>query len=62
MYDVEHPNGQASETVKSFLHNTKAAKDTLEQITAYAAAQFGAQFRTHVYSILIVKNTARILR
>jgi len=62
VYDVEHPNGQAGETVKSFLRNTKAAKDTLGQITAYAAAQFGAQFRTHVYSILIVKDTARILR
>ena len=60
--DVAHPNGQAGETVKSFLRNRKAGRDTLGQITAYAAAQFGAQFRTHVYSILIVKDTARILR
>ena len=57
VYDVAHPNAKASETVKSFLRNTKAAKDTLGQITAYAAAQFGAQFRTHIYSILIIKDT-----
>ena len=62
VYDVAHLNGKASKTVKSFLCNTKAAKDTLGQITAYAAAQFGAQFCTHIYSILIVKGTARILR
>jgi hypothetical protein len=66
VHDVDHPKfpngGESRETVKSFLRNTKAAKDTLGQITAYAAAQFGAQFRTHIYSILIVKDTARILR
>ncbi|KAF8220425.1 hypothetical protein L208DRAFT_1118031, partial [Tricholoma matsutake] len=40
----------------------KAAKDTLGQITAYAAAQLGSQFHTHIYSVLIIKDTARILR
>ncbi|KAF8218872.1 hypothetical protein L208DRAFT_1096653, partial [Tricholoma matsutake] len=49
-------------TVKSFLRDTKAAKDTLGQITAYAAAQLGSQFCTHIYSVLIIKDTARILR
>ena len=34
----------------------------LGQITSYAAAQLGAQFRTHAYSVLIVKDQARILR
>ena len=58
VYDVAHPNAKAGETVKSFLCNTKAAKDTLGQITAYAAAQFGAQFCTHIYSILIIKDTS----
>lgn len=49
-------------SVPSFLHETKSADDTLGQITTYAAAHLGSQFRTHVYSILIVKGTARILR
>jgi hypothetical protein len=44
------------------LSNTKSARDTLGQITSYAAAQFGAQFRTHLYSVFICKDTARILR
>lgn len=46
----------------SFLSTTKTARDTLGQITSYAAVQFGAQFRTHVYSIFICRDTARILR
>jgi hypothetical protein len=48
-------------TVQTFLCDTKSAKDMLGQITSYAAAQLGAQFCTHVYSVLIVKETARIL-
>lgn len=47
---------------QSFLHATQAGKDTLGQITSYAAAQLGAQFRTHVYSVFILRDTARILR
>ena len=61
VYDVEHPHDKDGKTVKSFLCNTKAAKDTLGQITAYAAAQLGSQFCTHIYSVLIIKDTARIL-
>lgn len=62
VHDIKHPVGEDGRTVKSFLRNTKTAKDTLGQITAYAAAQLGSQFRTHIYSILIIKDTARILR
>lgn len=47
---------------QTFLNSSNAAMDTLGQITSYAAAQLGAQFRTHAYSVLIVKDTARILR
>lgn len=47
---------------QSFLSRSKSADDTLGQITSYAAAQLGAQFRTHLYSVFIVKDTARILR
>ena len=34
----------------------------LGQITSYAVAQLGSQFRTCVYSILIVKDSARIIQ
>jgi hypothetical protein len=47
---------------QSLLRDTKAAYDTLGQITSYAAAQLGAQFRTHVFSIFILRDTARLLR
>jgi hypothetical protein len=33
-----------SSSCQSFLHDTQAGKDTLGQITSYAAAQLGAQF------------------
>ncbi|KAG2030244.1 hypothetical protein BDR03DRAFT_878788, partial [Suillus americanus] len=36
--------------------------DTLGQITSYAAAQLGAQYRTHAFSVLIVRSLARIIR
>ncbi|KAF8229269.1 hypothetical protein L208DRAFT_1287467 [Tricholoma matsutake] len=48
--------------VNSFLHQTKTANDTLGQITSYAAAQLGSQFQTHLYSIFILKDTARLLQ
>jgi len=60
VHDAQCPD--CGGTVQTFLRDTKSAKDTLGQITSYAAVQFGAQFRTHVYSVLIVKDTARILR
>ena len=50
-------NGQ-----KSFLHDSKAGKDTLGQITSYAAAQLGTQFQTHAFSVFILRDTARILQ
>ncbi|KAF8235488.1 hypothetical protein L208DRAFT_1023003, partial [Tricholoma matsutake] len=58
----DNPFCDDGKTVKSFLRDTKAAKDTLGQITAYAAARLGSQFCTHIYFILIIKDTARILR
>ncbi|KAF9238624.1 hypothetical protein BU15DRAFT_35324, partial [Melanogaster broomeanus] len=45
-----------------FLRENKSAVDTLGQITAYASAQLGSQFRTHCYSVLIVSSAARIIR
>jgi hypothetical protein len=61
VYDMKHPD-KDGKTVKSFLCDTKADKDTLGQITACAAAQLGSQLRTHIYSVLIIKDTARLLR
>lgn len=46
----------------SFLRSSNSATDTAGQITAYTAAQLGAQFRTCVYSILIVASYARLIR
>ena len=62
VHDVQCPACPAGATVQSFLRDTKAANDTLGQITSYAAAQLGAQFRTHIFSVFILKDTARILR
>lgn len=57
-----YPNGNDPVQQYSFLRNTKAGVDTAGQITAYAAAQLGSQFRTCVYSVLIVKSWARLIR
>lgn len=50
------PDGQ------SFITDSMKSHDTLGQITSYAAAQLGAQFRTHIFAVLIIKDTARLLR
>jgi hypothetical protein len=42
--------------------SSKTAVDTLGQITAYAAAHLGSQFRTHIYSVFIIRNNARLLQ
>ena len=63
VHNVQRPLPSGGDiTVESFLRDTKSADDTLGQITAYATAQLGSQFRTHTYSVLIVKGMARILR
>ncbi|KAI5982204.1 hypothetical protein EDC04DRAFT_2522389, partial [Pisolithus marmoratus] len=46
----------------SFVHPSKSVKDTLGQITAYASAQLGSQYCTHAFSVLIVWDTAHIMR
>jgi hypothetical protein len=46
----------------SFINQTMKGMDTLGQITSYAAAQLGAQYRTHIFSVLIVGSFARIIR
>ena len=46
---------------KTIIRSSKNTDDTLGQITAYAAVQLAAQFRTHVYSVFILGCNARIL-
>ncbi|KAF8889853.1 hypothetical protein BD779DRAFT_1519293 [Infundibulicybe gibba] len=50
------------DNVGSVEHNSKAARDTLGQITLYATAHLAAQFRTHIFSLLVFKNHSRLLR
>lgn len=44
------------------MRNIPSGRDSFGQITAYAAAQIGCQWRTCVYSIFIMKEYARLLR
>lgn len=53
---------QHSTPIKSVISHTEKGMDTLGQITSYAAAQLGTQFRTHAFSVLIVCDYARIIR
>lgn len=46
----------------SVISQTEKGMDTLGQITSYTAAQLGTQFRTHAFSVLIVRDRARIIR
>ncbi|KAG1854333.1 hypothetical protein C8R48DRAFT_610055, partial [Suillus tomentosus] len=46
----------------SIVSSTDNSMDTLGQITSYAAAQLGAQYRSHAFSVLIVRDRARIIR
>jgi hypothetical protein len=49
-------------TANGFLHSSERARQTLGQMTSYATAHLAAQFRTHVFSILLFRETARLLR
>lgn len=53
---------QPSPRLDSVISHTEKGMDTLGQITSYAAAQLGTQFRTHAFSVLIVCDRARIIR
>lgn len=47
---------------KTFLRTTEKAKNTLGQITSCAAAHQSAQFRAHIFSLLVLPSYFRILR
>ncbi|KAF8496601.1 hypothetical protein BU17DRAFT_23755, partial [Hysterangium stoloniferum] len=46
----------------SLERTSKVALDTLGQITLYATAHQAAQFRTHVFLVLVFPNYARFMR
>ncbi|KIL67560.1 hypothetical protein M378DRAFT_9337 [Amanita muscaria Koide BX008] len=45
-----------------FEASTSQARDTLGQVTTYATAHLAAQFRTHVFLVLIFPTYARLMR
>ena len=47
---------------KRFLCDSERARQTLGQVTSYATAHLAAQFRTHVFFILLLRKSARIMR
>lgn len=59
---VEHPTHDPLEHPIFFHKGSKVARDTLGQITSYAAAQLGVQLRTHIFSVFILLDTARLIR
>ena len=46
----------------AFEHDSNTSKDTMGQITSYAVAQLAMQFRTPIFSVLIFKTSARLIR
>ena len=49
-------------TDNPFMSTTSLGRHVAGQITAYATSILSAQYRTHVFLILIVKDSARLLR
>ncbi|KAF8873779.1 hypothetical protein BD779DRAFT_1679046 [Infundibulicybe gibba] len=52
----------SSDDPESFERDSRATRDTLGQITLYAAAHLAAQFRTHIFSLLVFREHSRLLR
>ena len=55
-------NDPFQDEVPSFERDTEKACETLGQITSYATAHMAAQFRTHIFSLLVLPKYARLLR
>ena len=49
-------------TPKGFMRDSDRARQTLGQVACYATAHLAAQFRTHTFSILLFRETARLMR
>lgn len=49
-------------TGNPFVNDSPYVRKTLGRITRSIAAQMGSQYRTHIFSVLIVKDYARLMR
>ena len=49
-------------TVEGFLCDSERPRQTLGQLTSYTSAHLAAQFRTHVFSVLLFSKSARLMR
>ncbi|KAG0695100.1 hypothetical protein DFH29DRAFT_787732, partial [Suillus ampliporus] len=58
-HDALNKNPRVDQPIVS---QTNKGFNTLGQITSYAVTQLGAQYRTHAFSVLIIRNRARIIR
>lgn len=52
----------AGTTIGSFMETDTKGRETAGQIISYATLILGAQYRTHTFSVLIVKDYARLIR
>lgn len=55
-------NATPSLSLNPIMKTSSTACTTCGQITAYATSQMGAQYRTHIFSILIILDYARLIR
>ncbi|KAG2057288.1 hypothetical protein BDR06DRAFT_832956, partial [Suillus hirtellus] len=60
--DTHDAFNKDSKVDKPIVSQTDKGFNTLGQISSYAAAQLGAQYRTHIFSVLIIHNHAHIIR
>jgi hypothetical protein len=56
------PSDSEHEPLNPFMNTTRAGRHVAGQITAYATLTLGAQYRTHVFLVLIIKKIARLIR
>ncbi|KAI0245684.1 hypothetical protein BJV78DRAFT_1137314 [Lactifluus subvellereus] len=53
---------QKSQAPMGLLKDSRSAKETIGQIATYVAMQMDAQYRTHSFFVLIIKDYARLMR
>ena len=61
-FDEQDDPFEEAPTDEGFLCSDDRARQTLGQLTSYATAHLAAQFRTHVFSILLFRESARLMR
>jgi hypothetical protein len=61
MPPVQHKDSESTPE-NPFMSTMTSGCQVVSQITAYATLVLSAQYRTHVFSILIIRNFARLIR